>query len=47
MFVVYFLNDKNLDCLFYCLMSHVDIRACAPILAVAEPNKWAFEKNPE
>ncbi|MFM5181693.1 hypothetical protein ACEUAY_19230 [Aeromonas veronii] len=45
-FVVYFLNDKNLDCLFYGLMSHVDIRVCAPILAVAEPSKWALEKIP-
>jgi len=46
MFVINFLNDKNLDCLFYGLMSHVDIRVCAPILAVAGPNKWALEKTP-
>ncbi|USV58649.1 hypothetical protein [Aeromonas encheleia] len=46
MFVVHFLNDKNLDCLFYGLMSHVDIRVCAPILAVAEPSQWALEKIP-
>lgn len=46
MFVVHFLNDKNLDCLFYGLMSHVDIRVCAPILAVAKPSQWALERIP-
>ena len=45
-FVVHFLNDKNLDCLFYGLMSHVDIRVCAPILSVAEPSQWALERIP-
>jgi len=45
-FVFHFLNDKNLDCLFYGLMSHVDIKICAPILAVAGPSHWALEKTP-
>lgn len=46
-FVTHFLNDKNLDCLFYGLMFRVDIKVCAPILAVAEPSSWALEKMPK
>lgn len=42
-FVFYFLNAKNLNDLLYGLLSRVDIRAHAPLLAVAEPNKWALE----
>lgn len=42
-FVFHYLNDKNLNDLLYGLMSRVDIRAYAPLLAIAEPNKWSLE----
>lgn len=44
-FTYYFLNDNNLDELFYGLMSHVDIRNAAPIFAAAEPADWSLAKK--
>ena len=44
MFTSHFLNNHNLNDLLYGLLSQIDIKVCAPLLAVAEPNKWALEK---
>jgi hypothetical protein len=42
MFTLHFLNNRNLNDLLYGLMSIVDIRAVAPVLAAAEPSEWAI-----
>jgi hypothetical protein len=44
MFTSYYLNDHNLNDLLYGLLSRIDIRVCAPLLAVAEPKEWALKK---
>lgn len=44
MFTSHYLNDHNLNDLLYGLLSRIDIRARAPLLAVAEPSKWAMGK---
>ncbi len=44
MFVSQYLNDHNLNELLCGLLSRIDIRAHAPLLAVAEPSIWAIEK---
>lgn len=44
MFVSYYLNDHNLNDLMYGLLSKIDIKAHAPLLAVAGPSDWALKK---
>lgn len=44
MFVSHYLNDHNLNDLLYGLLSRIDIRAHAPLLAVARPSDWALKK---
>lgn len=44
MFVSHFLNDHNLNDLLYGLLSRIDIKAHAPLLAVAGPSDWALKK---
>lgn len=43
MFIMYYMNKYNVDDLMYGLMSTMDIRVHAPLLAVAEPSPIAFE----
>lgn len=45
MFVSHYLNDQNLNDLLYGLLSRIDIRAIAPLLAVSEPSDWAMGKS--
>ena len=45
MFTSYFLNDSNLNDHLYGLLSRVDIRARAPIFAVAGPAEWALKQD--
>ncbi|WHI48164.1 hypothetical protein [Microbulbifer sp. VAAF005] len=45
MFVSHYLNDHNLNDLLYGLLSRIDIRVRAPILAVSGPSDWALEKS--
>ncbi len=45
MFVSHYLNAHNLNDLLYGLLSSIDIRASAPLLALSEPSDWAL-KNP-
>ncbi|WP_027694919.1 hypothetical protein [Vibrio litoralis] len=45
MFVSHYLNDHNLNDLMYGLLSRIDIRAHAPLLAVAGPSEWALKKS--
>jgi len=42
-FTYHFLNDSNLNDHLYGLLSRVDIRAKAPLLAVAKPAEWALK----
>lgn len=42
-FVSLYLNKYNTNDLMYGLLSRIDIRAHAPLLAVAEPAEWAFQ----
>lgn len=42
-FTYHFLNDSNLNDHLYGLLSRVDIRAKAPLLAVARPAEWALK----
>lgn len=44
MFAYYFLNDSNLNDHLHGLLSRVDIRAKAPIFAVAKPAEWALKQ---
>lgn len=44
MFVSHYLNDHNLNDLLYGLLSRIDIRVRAPLLAVSGPSDWAMEK---
>lgn len=44
MFVSHYLNNHNLKDLLYGLLSRIDIRAHAPLLAVAGPSEWALKK---
>ena len=43
MFVSLYLNKHNTKDLMYGLLSQIDIKAHAPLLAVAEPAEWAFK----
>lgn len=43
-FVSHYLNDHNLNDLLYGLLSRIDIRVRAPLLAVSGPSDWALEK---
>ncbi|MGP1720654.1 hypothetical protein [Shewanella frigidimarina] len=43
-FVSHYLNDHNLNDLLYGLLSRIDIRTHAPLLAVAGPSDWALKK---
>jgi hypothetical protein len=45
LFTHHFLNGHNLNDHLYGLLSRVDIRAKAPLLAVAEPSEWALKKT--
>lgn len=45
MFVSHYLNDHNLNDLLYGLLSKIDIRVRAPLLAVSGPSDWALEKS--
>lgn len=45
-FTFHFLNNHNLHELLYGTMNIIDIKVCAPLLALAEPSEWAL-KNPE
>ncbi|WP_428037097.1 hypothetical protein, partial [Amphritea sp.] len=45
MFVSHYLNDHNLNDLLYGLLSRIDIRVSAPLLAVSGPSNWALEKS--
>ncbi len=45
MFVSHYLNDHNLNDLLYGLLSGIDIKARAPLLAVSRPSDWALEKS--
>lgn len=45
MFVSYYLNDNNLNDLLYGLISRIDIRTHAPVLAVAGPSEWALKTS--
>lgn len=45
MFVSHYLNDHNLNDLLYGLMSRIDIRVYAPLLAVSRPSDWALKKQ--
>lgn len=47
MFVWHYLNDHNLNDLLYGLLSRIDIRVRAPLLAVSGPSDWALEKRHE
>ncbi|MQT35308.1 hypothetical protein [Pseudomonas helleri] len=42
-FVSLYLNTYHTNDLMYGLLSRIDIRAHAPLLAVAEPAEWAFQ----
>lgn len=42
-FIYHFLNDSNLNEHFYGLLSRVDVRSYAPLLAVAGPSEWALK----
>jgi len=42
-FTYHFLNDSNLNDHLYGLLSRVDIRAKAPLLAAAKPAEWALK----
>jgi hypothetical protein len=44
LFVSHFLNNHNLNDLLYGLLSQIDIRARAPLLALASPSDWALQK---
>jgi len=44
MFASHYMNDHNLNDLLYGLLSRIDIKVRAPLLAVAEPSKWAMKK---
>lgn len=44
MFVSHYLNGHNLNDLLYGLLSRIDIKANAPVLAVAGPSDWALQK---
>lgn len=44
MFVSHYLNDHNLNDLLYGLLSRIDIRVRAPLLAVSRPSEWALKK---
>ncbi len=44
-FTYHYFNSHNLNELLYGLLSQVDIKAQAPILAVAKPNEWAQRKQ--
>ena len=44
-FVLHYLNDHNLNDLLYGLLSRIDIKVYAPVLAVAEPSDWALQKS--
>jgi hypothetical protein len=43
MFVSLYLNKYHTNDLMYGLLSQIDIKAHAPLLAVAEPAEWAFQ----
>lgn len=43
MFVSLYLNKYHTNDLMYGLLSQIDIKAHAPLLAVAEPAEWAFK----
>jgi hypothetical protein len=43
-FVSHYLNDHNLNDLLYGLLSRIDIRTHAPLLALAGPSDWALKK---
>ncbi|MBV1929592.1 MAG: hypothetical protein KUG81_08800 [Gammaproteobacteria bacterium] len=47
MFVSHYLNDHNLNDLLYGLLSRVDIKVRAPLLAVSGPSDWALGKSVE
>ena len=47
MFVSHFLNNHNLKDHLYGLLSRIDIRAHAPLLAVSEPSDWALRSRHE
>lgn len=44
MFVFHYLNDYNLNDLLYGLLSRIDIRVRAPLLAVSGPSDWALTR---
>lgn len=44
-FVSYYLNDHNLNDLLYGLLSKIDIRVHAPLLALSSPSDWTLEKS--
>lgn len=45
LFCVYYLNDYEANDLLYGVLSRIDVRACAPLLAVAEPSAWALSRQ--
>lgn len=45
MFVSHYLNDHNLNELLYGLLSRIDIRVRAPLLALSGPSDWALKKS--
>jgi hypothetical protein len=45
MFVSHYLNDHNLNDHLYGLLSRIDIKARAPLLAVSGPSDWALKKS--
>lgn len=45
LFCFYYLNDFVANDLLYGTMSRIDIRAHAPLLAVAEPSTWALSRR--
>lgn len=45
MFVSHYLNEHNLNALLYGVLSRIDIKACAPLLAVSGPSDWALKKS--
>lgn len=45
MFVAHYLNEHNLNDLLYGLLSRIDIKAHAPLFAVAGPSDWALKKS--
>lgn len=44
-FCLYYLNDYEANDLLYGVLSRIDVRACAPLLAVAEPSEWALSQQ--